>query len=301
MAERLVKRFGLKTLEMIEKQPRRLTEVQGIGKLRASQIQQAWKQQKGAREVLIFLQGHGIGLGQAIKIHREYGNRAVAMIRSDPYRLAEDIYGFGFQTADQIASRLGVLADAPIRAAAGLQHILRQAESQGHVYLPEDRLVLEIETLEDPNDDSIWALNEFTLQRQGDTGLLSIAVHVDGIFLNTYWADGLVVATPTGSTAYSLALGGPIMAPGCGSVLITPMAPHSLTVRPIVIPESSVVSLSMEDSSTPYIFTADGVAINLNGHEHPIKIKRAEHVVRLVQLRGQNIFAPLRNKLMWGK
>ena len=147
MAERLVKRFGLNTLEMIEKQPRRLTEVQGIGKLRASQIQQAWKQQKGAREVLIFLQGHGIGLGQAIKIHREYGNRAVAMIRSDPYRLAEDIYGFGFQTADQIASRLGVLADAPIRAAAGLQHILRQAESQGHVYLPEDRLVLEASEL----------------------------------------------------------------------------------------------------------------------------------------------------------
>ncbi len=168
-------------------------------------------------------------------------------------------------------------------------------------YFTEDRIALELEVPGDPSEKSTWALNEFTVQRQGDTGLLSIGVHVDGIFLNTYWADGLVVATPTGSTAYSLALGGPIMAPGCGSVLITPMAPHSLTVRPIVIPESSVISLSMEDSGNPYILTADGVEIDLNGHDQPINIKRANHVVRLVQLMGQNIFAPLRNKLMWGK
>ncbi len=145
-----------------------------------------------------------------------------------------------------------------------------------------------------------WALNEFTLQRQGDTGLLSIEVHVDGIFLNRYWADGLIVATPTGSTAYSLALGGPIMSPGCGSVLITPMAPHSLTVRPIVIPDSSVVSLRLADTDNPYIFTADGVGIDVDARNHSIEIKRADFVVRLVQLNGQDSFASLRNKLMWG-
>ena len=151
MAQRLVDRFGLQTLDIIEQQPERLSEVSGIGSRRAGQIRQAWQQQKGVREVLIFLQSHGIGIGHAIKIHREYGTRAIAVIRSNPYKLAEDIYGFGFQTADQIATRLGVSQDAPIRAAAGVLHILGQAESHGHVYLPEDRLVRDAaELLEQP-------------------------------------------------------------------------------------------------------------------------------------------------------
>ena len=153
MAGRLVETFGLQTLEIIENEPERLSEVPGIGAHRAAQIRQAWKRQKGIREVLIFLQGHGISFGQAIKIHREYGSRAVAIIRSNPYRLAEDIYGFGFQTADQIAARLGVAQDAPIRAAAGVLHVLGNAESRGHVFLPEDRVIRDAAALlQQPED-----------------------------------------------------------------------------------------------------------------------------------------------------
>jgi NAD+ kinase len=166
-------------------------------------------------------------------------------------------------------------------------------------YVTEKRLALSAHFVGSSSNSEFWALNEFTLQRQGDTGLLSVEVHVDGVFLNTYWADGLIVATPTGSTAYSLALGGPIMAPGCGTVLITPMAPHSLTVRPIVIPESSVVSLRVL-TEKPYIFTADGVRISVDAMTHPIEIRRADHAVQFVLPEGQDTFMSLRNKLMWG-
>jgi len=166
MARRLVDRFGLQTLDVVEKQPERLPEVSGIGARRAAQIQQAWQQQKGIREVLIFLQSHGIGFGQAIRIHREYGNRAMAMIRSNPYRLAEDIFGFGFQTADQIASRLGVAPDAPIRAAAGVMHVLGQAESQGHVYLPEDRVIQDAGKLLQQPADLIRSALHLLLEKQ---------------------------------------------------------------------------------------------------------------------------------------
>ncbi len=153
MAQRLVERFGMETLDIIEHQPERLSEVSGIGAHRASQIRLAWQQQKGVREVLIFLQGHGVSLGQAIKIHRQYGQRALSVIRANPYKLAEDIFGFGFQTADRIAARLGVARDAPDRLAAGLGHALTQAESQGHLYLPEEQLIRRAsELLEQPAD-----------------------------------------------------------------------------------------------------------------------------------------------------
>lgn len=141
MASRLVDRFGLDTLEVIEQQPEKLTEVSGIGRHRAARIQRAWREQQGVREVMIFLQGQGITFGQALKIHRAYGNKAAAIVRSNPHRLAEDIVGFGFLTADRIAARLGVAPDSPARAAAGLLHVLTQAESQGHVYLPRDKAI----------------------------------------------------------------------------------------------------------------------------------------------------------------
>ena len=166
-------------------------------------------------------------------------------------------------------------------------------------YVTEKRLALSASFAGASQNNIFWALNEFTLQRQGDTGLLSVEVHIDGEFLNTYWADGLIIATPTGSTAYSLALGGPIMTPGSGTVLITPMAPHSLTVRPIVIPDSAVVSLRVLEEK-PYIFTADGVRVNVDAMAHPIEIRRAAHSVHLIQLDGQNTYMSLRNKLMWG-
>ena len=143
-----------------------------------------------------------------------------------------------------------------------------------------------------------WALNEFTIQRSGEAGLLSIDVHVDDKPLNTFWADGLIIATPTGSTAYSLALGGPIMSPGCGGILITPVAPHTLTVRPIVIPDTSIIEVKVLDTDKDHVFTSDGISTVLGGNTSSIIVKRAMHSVRLVKFDDQEYFDTLRNKLM---
>jgi len=141
MAKRLVERFGLQTLDVIEHQPERLTEVAGIGSVRVRRIQQGWQKQRGIREILVFLQAHGITISQAVRIHKHYGSAALATVKANPYRLAEDIFGFGFQTADQIADKLGMARDAPARAQAGLVHTLTRATRQGHMFLPDDALV----------------------------------------------------------------------------------------------------------------------------------------------------------------
>ena len=167
-------------------------------------------------------------------------------------------------------------------------------------YEVEERLTLQAVSSSESNSPYRWALNEFTVQRTGDSGLLTLDVRVDGKLLNTFWADGLVVATPTGSTAYSLALGGPIMTPGCGAILITPIAPHTLTVRPIVIPDTSEIEITILDPEKPHIFTADGVTANLQGDTPVVRIRRADFPVRLIKFLDQEYFTTLRNKLMWG-
>lgn len=144
------------------------------------------------------------------------------------------------------------------------------------------------------------AMNEFTVQRAGDAGLLSLEVAVDGVPMNTYWSDGLIISTPTGSTAYSLALGGPIMVPGCGSILITPIAPHSLTVRPVVLSEDSVVTIRVLDEERSHIFTADGVSSADSLVGETITVRKANHRVRLIRFHDQDYFSTLRSKLMWG-
>ena len=166
MASRLVERFGLETLDVIENQPDRLPEVSGIGVHRVEKIRGAWQRQKGIREVMVFLQSHGITVNQAVKIYRRYGVQSVAAIRANPYRLAEDIFGFGFQTADQIAGRLGVDREAPARVAAGVLHVLGRGESQGHVYLPEGRLIEDTVDLLEVTRELVVAALTALLQQQ---------------------------------------------------------------------------------------------------------------------------------------
>jgi NAD+ kinase len=191
--------------------------------------------------------------------------------------------------------RLGFLANVE---GAELAHRLQQLDEGDFVV--EERLVLEAHTASGAPLALNRAVNEFTIQRSGVAGLLSIEVLVDGVHLNTYWADGLIISTPTGSTAYSLALGGPIMAPGCGSVLITPIAPHSLTVRPVVLPDSSTIQLRVLDADRPHIFTADGVTEDGSLYDDPITIAKADHRFRLIRFKDQDYFSTLRSKLMWG-
>ena len=150
-AKRLVEAFGGDTLKVIEEAPGRLAEVEGIGPIRRQRITTAWAEQREIREVMLFLQGHGVSPAYAVKIFKAYGQAAIATVRENPYRLARDIRGIGFKTADKIAREVGIPADSPLRAAAGILHTLNELTDEGHVYVPEAELLRAAEaTLEIP-------------------------------------------------------------------------------------------------------------------------------------------------------
>ncbi|MFQ5407264.1 MAG: ATP-dependent RecD-like DNA helicase [Anaerolineales bacterium] len=140
MAERIVKKFGEDTLRVIEEEPQRLLEVLDIGKKRVKMITTAWAEQRAIKNVMIFLQGHGVSTSLAVKIFKQYGDESEAVVSSDPYRLARDIWGIGFKTADKIAQNLGLPPDAPTRIEAGVTHALNEAIDDGHVYMPVEPL-----------------------------------------------------------------------------------------------------------------------------------------------------------------
>ncbi|MGZ3524846.1 MAG: SF1B family DNA helicase RecD2 [Thermodesulfobacteriota bacterium] len=141
MSERIVEKFGLDTLEVIEKTPEKLSKVEGIGPKRISVIRKAWEEQKEIKEIMIFLQGHGVSAAYSAKIYKQYGDQSIEIVRENPYRLARDIYGIGFVTADKIAQHLGIDRNSLIRAKAGLIYVLNQLTEQGHVYYPETQLI----------------------------------------------------------------------------------------------------------------------------------------------------------------
>ncbi|MCP4656306.1 MAG: AAA family ATPase, partial [bacterium] len=147
MARRLVQHFGLDTLEVIDHEPGRLTEVGGIGPVRSARIREAWREQSEIREVVIFLQSHGVSTAHAVKIYKQYGADAVAVVRRNPYCLAREVYGIGFATADKIARDIGIPVDSPERAAAGALYTLSRAADDGHMYLSRQKLVDEVTTL----------------------------------------------------------------------------------------------------------------------------------------------------------
>ncbi len=140
-AKRVVAHFGRETLDIIDNHPQRLSEVSGVGRKRISMINAAWIEQKAIKEVMIFLQGHGVSAGLAAKIYKRYGDSAIETVQRNPYRLSEDIYGIGFLTADRIAQALGIARDAPQRIAAGVEFTLNRAADEGHVYLPSAELI----------------------------------------------------------------------------------------------------------------------------------------------------------------
>ena len=141
MAKRIVDMFALETLDIIEAVPDRLLEVEGIGRVRAERISKAWQEQKEVREVMVFLQGHGVSSTYAVKIYKAYGDKSVSVVRENPYRLALDISGIGFKTADRIARNLGVDPASQFRAEAGILHTLNELVGEGHIYYPRDKLI----------------------------------------------------------------------------------------------------------------------------------------------------------------
>ncbi|NJN12866.1 MAG: ATP-dependent RecD-like DNA helicase [Richelia sp. RM1_1_1] len=140
-ARRIVNHFGLETLDVIEHQIERLCEVNGIAKKRIAMIQKAWETQKAIKEVMVFLQTHGVSTTYAVKIYKQYGDKAIAIVTNNPYQLATDIYGIGFISADKIARNLGVAPDSEFRYKAGMTHVLSEAAEDGHCYLPQSELI----------------------------------------------------------------------------------------------------------------------------------------------------------------
>ncbi|MCX4508963.1 ATP-dependent RecD-like DNA helicase [Streptomyces sp. NBC_01619] len=141
IAERIVDHFGADTLDVIEQEPKKLIEVPGLGPKRTKMIGAAWEEQKAIKEVMVFLQGVGVSTSIAVRIYKKYDDASISVVKNQPYRLAADVWGIGFLTADRIAQAVGIPHDSPDRVKAGLQYALSQSTDQGHCYLPEEQLI----------------------------------------------------------------------------------------------------------------------------------------------------------------
>ncbi len=181
-ASRLVKAFGAEVFDTIEKQPENLLEVEGIGKIRQERITAAWEEQKAVREIMVFLHSHGVGTSRAFRIYKTYGDEAIIKVQENPYRLAHDIWGIGFKTADQIAESLGIGRQSDIRARAGVEYVLQELTDEGHCAYPRAKLVersvrmLEIPApiIENAVDHAV-SEERLTLHEYNDTTLVYLA------------------------------------------------------------------------------------------------------------------------------
>lgn len=163
----------------------------------------------------------------------------------------------------------------------------------------EEHAVIQVEARGGVLAGNPFALNDIAVLKRDDASMISIRTHVDGEFLVTYQADGLIVTTPTGSTAYNLSNGGPIIIPQSGSLCLTPVAPHSLNIRPIVINDTAEIQLDIESRSHNYLVAIDGRSERMT-EETRLVIRKAAHSIKIVKQRNQRYFSTLREKLMWG-
>ena len=162
----------------------------------------------------------------------------------------------------------------------------------------EVREMLSVEGIFEGEKKSLYALNEVSIQRLGAT-MISIEASIDGNTVSTYNGDGVIISTPTGSTAYSLSAGGPILAPSCHSFLLTPLAPHNLTMRPIVMPDTSNVELRIKTRNNEALISADNRTFKI-ANDTVLNIKKAKRYIRLAVPHNKSFFDSLRNKMMWG-
>jgi NAD+ kinase len=169
---------------------------------------------------------------------------------------------------------------------------------EGNILIDE-RTVLELEIITDNEPVFQYALNEIAVTKLDSSSMINIHSYIDNEFLNTYWADGLIVATPTGSTAYSLSVGGPILTPDSENFVISPIAPHNLTVRPMVVPDHRSITLKVEGRGLHFLASVDSKSEPIYFTES-LKISKAPFKVKTIRLKGHSFFSTLRNKLMWG-
>lgn len=165
----------------------------------------------------------------------------------------------------------------------------------------EERSLLEVSIgSNDDFSDFNFALNEVSVGRKNTTSMIEIKTTLDGEYLNTYWADGLIISTPTGSTGYSLSCGGPIMTPSSQTFSITPIAPHNLNARPLVISDEIIIELSVEGREKSHLLSLDS-RINSLKNNVKIKIKKADYSIKLASFKNNSFYKTLRSKLLWGE
>lgn len=165
-------------------------------------------------------------------------------------------------------------------------------------YHIEKRYLLEAED----NQGNIYhALNEFLFSKKDSTSMVNVSAEYNDMFINNYWADGLIVASPTGSTAYNLSSGGPIVMPNTNVMVVTPINPHTLTTRPLVLPSDKDLKVTVKEQEREVLFSFDGQIKEIESYPFEVTIKRSNFTIDLIELPNQSYFDTLRNKLMWGK
>lgn len=201
----------------------------------------------------------------------------------------------GIPIAGINTGRLGFLANIPVVEIEAAMRYIREGN-----YDIESRNVLHLQVIGKEFNDFAYGLNEISIQKTDLSSLLRIHAYVGSCYLTTYWADGLLVATPTGSTAYSLSGGGPIVSPGCRNILLTPICPHNLSIRSLVIPDDAVIRLHVEARTGDFML---GVDSHLQRMEDTctLEIVSGDFKINVVKFPGHNYYETLRNKLGWGE
>lgn len=190
--------------------------------------------------------------------------------------------------------RLGFLAAVPVEDVdAAIVALVRGS------YTLEKRTLIHLDSSIPLFDGSPFALNEFTIHRKDSSSMIKIHTYLNGEFLNTYWADGLIVATPTGSTGYSLSCGGPVVFPQASSFLITPVAPHNLNIRSIIVPDDNVISFEVEGRSEHFLCTLDARSCSITSNVQ-LAVRKETFTISLVRPDEHNFLQTIRQKLYWG-
>ncbi|GGB81725.1 NAD kinase [Flavobacterium suaedae] len=195
------------------------------------------------------------------------------------------------------AGRLGFLATVPQES---IEKLLPLIFEKNYNISSRTLLSLDYEGKDESLDNLDYALNEITVSRKDTTSMITVETRLDGDYLNSYWADGLIISTPTGSTGYSLSCGGPILTPGANSLVITPIAPHNLNARPLVIPDDTYIELKVSSREEQHLVSLDSRIIAVET-ETILKIQKTDFKINLVEFPHEKFLDTLRKKLLWGE
>lgn len=212
-------------------------------------------------------------------------------------RAITSVRDFGIPIVGINTGRLGFLATIQTDEIENAMTSILQGN-----YKISERSLLTVTT--DPTNDTIshtsFALNEIAISRKNTTSMITVKTHLDNEYLTSYWADGLILATPTGSTGYSLSCGGPVITPDAKNFVLTPIAPHNLSARPLVIPDSTTVTLKVDGREDQFLLSLDSRIATLD-NSTTVTVKKASFVIKMVELLNETFLATLRKKLLWGE